>query len=169
MENLHSKVGRLSVTSQVDAQVVCNKYDAVISIIDPEGDAVRVADGVRQLILPFHDITKPSSRWVAPSAHHVTAAIEFARQYQNAGLLLHCHAGISRSPAIALAIIADRFGAGNEKDAVEYLFAQYRIIYPNSRIISHADNVLNRNGALINAFRSKIKDVRAESEGKFIW
>lgn len=69
----------------------------------------------RQLWLDFDDLTalpdpadgsRPDER--APQVKHVTQAVSFARNSDDEHLLIHCHAGLSRSPAIAWCILLDR-------------------------------------------------------------
>lgn len=63
-------------------------------------------------------------------------------------LLVHCRAGVSRSTAIALAIAADRLGAGNERHACEWLRETYPQAKPNRLVVFLADEVLERNMAM---------------------
>jgi len=56
---------------------------------------------------------------------------------------------MSRSPAIALAILADWLGEGHEPEAVGELLKIARLCTPNELVIEIADNVLKRRGRLI--------------------
>ena len=58
---------------------------------------------------------------------------------------------MSRSPAIALAILADWLGKGHEAEAVRKLFKIARLCTPNELVIEIANSVLERQGALISA------------------
>ena len=69
-------------------------------------------------------------------------------------LLIHCHAGMSRSPAIALAILADSKGLGFEDDAVNELISISRLCIPNKLIIEISDHILERSGRLIAAWEN---------------
>ena len=63
-------------------------------------------------------------------------------------LLIHCHAGISRSSAIALAIIANNDGIGNEIKSIktlEYINPNCR---PNKSIVRLTDDLLKRDNQL---------------------
>ena len=63
---------------------------------------------------------------------------------------MHCHAGISRSSAIALAIIAKRLGAGKEEDSVKILENINSYAYPNKTIVWMTDEILEREMELYN-------------------
>lgn len=88
----------------------------------------------------------------APTLAHITQALDFARQ-QEGPIVVHCTAGVSRSPAIVLAILADRMGPGHEAEAVAALFA-HGPSHPNPGIVALADTALGRNGALIDALEA---------------
>lgn len=112
----------------------------------------------RQLVLRFDDITAdPVEDYLQPlfdecilaSEAHVRAALSFARKCGETSLLIHCHAGMSRSPAIGLAILADWLGEGYEAEAVKALLRIARLCTPNKLVIEIADRVLRRQGKLI--------------------
>lgn len=118
----------IHVCSLTEAAETAANFDAVITIED-----VDFVDGLRlpanQLVLLFDDVDVADK--YGPQKERVRAALEFARQHIGCRLLVHCKAGQARSPAILLAIIADRLGPGREADAVAEL-----LIGPNSRRVS---------------------------------
>ncbi|HEX7857737.1 MAG TPA: hypothetical protein VF503_29010 [Sphingobium sp.] len=77
--------------------------------------------------------------------------MEFARAHADGALLVHCYHGVGRSAAIALAILADRYGAGAEPDALEDLLAVRPEVTPNLVVVTLADQILGRSGKLIGA------------------
>ena len=98
-------------------------YDGIITIENSEiEEPFRVvSDYPPQRVLTFDDITAPIDNWVVPRECHVSFALDFARQWDQPSLLIHCQAGMSRSPAIALAILADWLGEESEEEAVREL------------------------------------------------
>lgn len=171
MHSYTNDFGSIDVVSLAEAQFSHHKHDTVITIEDPDcGFGLRVKNGMPQLVLAFNDISRLDRHWVAPSIDHVSQAIEFARQHKDGKLLIHCAAGVSRSPAIALAIIADRLGAGRENEAVEYVFSTFKSIDPNERVVACADRILERDRALLGAFRRKSAEVaKSKPQDKFNW
>ena len=171
MSDLIEKIGSIDVVSLAEAQGRHHNYNAVITIEDPDCTfGLRVKNGMPQLVLQFNDIDRVDRHWVAPSIDHVQQAIEFARQHTNGKLLIHCAAGVSRSPALALAIIADRLGADREIEAVDYLFSTYKSIEPNERVVACADRILDRDRALLGSFRRKAAEViKPKAKEKFSW
>ena len=86
----------------------------VLSILDPdypEPRAFAAYDPHHRLTMRFHDIIGPWPGWEAPERHHVEALVEFGGDLDEAGenlshLLVHCHAGISRSTAAMATLLA---------------------------------------------------------------
>jgi predicted protein tyrosine phosphatase len=100
----------------------------------------------KRLFLSFDDITQ-SYNGVLPTVENVKEAIEFAEDAES--LLVHCKAGISRSTAIAYAILCAKSGAGTEKECLEELVRIRSVAIPNKLMVSLADTLLERNGAMI--------------------
>ena len=128
-------------------------YDGIITIEDSGiREPFRVeGDLPPQRVLSFDDIIAPVDNWIIPEEHHVRSALVFARQWEQPSLLIHCHAGMSRSPAIALAIFADWLGSMKEDEAVSELLKTAHLCTPNKLLVEIADRVLCREGRLIEA------------------
>ena len=127
-----------------------SQYSGVITIEEPDTDDQFRTDAVPQLVLQFHDIEMTMQGYVEPEPEHVQQLLTFARE-TDGPLLVHCRAGVSRSTAIALAIAADRLGAGNERKACEWLRETYPHAKPNRLVVFLADEVLGRDRALFTA------------------
>ena len=128
-----------------------SEYSGVITIEEPDtDDAFRTTAAVPQLILQFHDIDMTMLGYVEPDVNHIQQAIAFARKIDGP-LLVHCRAGVSRSTAIALAIAADRFGAGRERIACQWLIQACPQVQPNKLVVFLADELLDLNSRLISA------------------
>lgn len=62
--------------------------------------------GSHHLILNFHDVEEEVAGYIAPSEEQMRQALLHASQCKpGERLLVHCHAGKSRSPALAIAIL----------------------------------------------------------------
>jgi predicted protein tyrosine phosphatase len=128
-------------------------FDAVLTIEDPlERYGVRFHRGSRpaHLILQFLDLDEPlpnvadDPKYRLATLDDVTTALAFARGRQR--LLVHCHAGISRSTAMTLGILTERLG-DPETAFAEVLRLQPHAV-PNRHIVRLFDLVLNLNGRL---------------------
>jgi predicted protein tyrosine phosphatase len=132
----------------------------VLSILDPD-HPVPVAFGAfgehAKLELRFHDVVEDGDPAViAPRQEHVTDLLTFGRSLlaepsANAHLLVHCHAGVSRSTASMALILAQAL----PEVAGEHIFDEILRIrpqaWPNLRIVEFGDAQLDRRGELIAA------------------
>ena len=131
-------------------------YDGIITIENSEiEEPFRVeSDYPPQRVLTFDDIAAPMDNWVVAEEYHVRSALVFARQWDQPSLLIHCHAGMSRSPAIALAILADWLGEGREDEAVKELIKVAPLCTPNMLVVNISDRVLGRAGRLVDVVQN---------------
>lgn len=130
----------------------------VLSILDPdypEPEAFGQYGEHARLERRFHDIIDPTPGMVLPDAADVAAILGFGRQLQAepspATLLVHCHAGISRSTASMALILAQ---AMPDRSAVDILTLVHSIrekAWPNLRLMELGDQVLGRQGSLVEA------------------
>lgn len=144
---------RLKICGQASAAEMIG-YDAEISIwnVDDTTEPPTNTQSTPHLRLVFDDIDFMPEDPRAPTRDHLEAALEFARRYASSTLLIYCHAGISRSTAVALAIIADRLSLGEERHAVNSLLAVQPKARVNLVLLSLADEFLSRDGRLREAW-----------------
>lgn len=144
----------IAVMSKAEAAERWNEFDAVITIEDrSEQDPMRIGGcpGTSQFLLKFDDVVADGNgRWRA-SRLQIEQALEWARRWKGARLLVHCEMGVSRSTATALAILADRHGDGAEDEAVAHLLRIRPVASCNPFIVATADDILGRGGRLVAA------------------
>jgi len=129
-----------------------------ISILDPEAPVPRVFGAYATLrdhwVLRFHDISRPLRGARPPEREDVAELLSYgealARAEGPAHLLIHCHAGISRSTAAA-AIVLAQHRPGREIEAFRKVVRLRPMAWPNSRMIRLADDLLGRGGRLTSA------------------
>lgn len=92
-----------------------------------------------------------------PTAARLGIAVVIAPRMEGR-VLIHCHGGWCRAPAVALGIIATRLGPGREREAVEHLAAIHPPSTPNSLIVRIFDELLQREGTLYQAFGEQWPD-----------
>ncbi len=129
----------------------------VLSILDPdhpEPPAFMDFAPHRRLALRFHDIIDPATGRLLPARADVERLLAFGRELASAPqchLLVHCHAGVSRSTAAATLILVQ---ANPDRPAAEALdrIAQIRPrAWPNLRMLEFGDALLNRDGEIVAA------------------
>ncbi len=103
----------------------------------------------RHLRIAIDDITMARPGFTVPETHHVRGLIDFARAWDcRQPMLIHCHAGISRSTATAFTVMCALHGEGSEEAIARALRAAAPWAEPNARIVELADDLLTRNGAM---------------------
>jgi predicted protein tyrosine phosphatase len=127
----------------------------ILSILDPEWPdpaAFQAFDPHFRAILRFHDAIEPDPDVLLPQKGDVEAILTFGRDAADAGgLLIHCHAGISRSTAATLMILAQAHPDEREDGLADRLLQTRPQAWPNSRMIEFADELLDRRGRLVAA------------------
>ena len=141
----------------------------VLSIVDPatpELEAFLAFGPHRRLKLEFDDLLFEMQGMLAPGDEHVREILEFGRELERGGdtahLLVHCHAGVSRSSAAAALLMAQH-NPGREEDAFLALLDLRPQAWPNTRMVEIADRLLERRGALkagLEAYRRALLRVR---------
>lgn len=106
-----------------------------------------------QRVVGFDDVDQPRSR-AAPTARAVEDGLRFLRAHAGKKVLVHCHVGLSRSTAMAYAMMADRLGPGREAEALARVVAVRPVATPNRLVVSLADAALGRGGDLVAALEA---------------
>ena len=128
----------------------------VLSILDPdwpEPASFWAFDQHLRTTLHFHDAIEPAPGIILPQAAEVDAILAFGRQVGDGigHLLIHCHAGISRSTAAMAMILTQAFPGKDEIAIVDRLMQIRPQAWPNSLMLELADELLGRNGRLTRA------------------
>jgi predicted protein tyrosine phosphatase len=142
----------------------------VLSILDPAWPSPEVFGSYgehERLELRFDDVIEETPGMIAPQAEDVARILEFGRRLNaeaaagGANLLVHCHAGVSRSTASMALILAQ---ALPDLPAAKVFAEVFRIrpqAWPNLRIVELGDALLGRGGALVAAvpaiYRAQLK------------
>jgi predicted protein tyrosine phosphatase len=138
----------------------------IVSILDPgcaEPDIFRLFAQIERLDLRFHDIIDEHAGMVAPNANDIERLLEFGRSTldsrSTSGLLVHCHAGLSRSTAAAVLLLAQAQPDRPPETAVIEMLELKPRAWPNLRMIELGDESLRCEGKLIRAVRRHYADM----------
>ncbi|USQ93632.1 tyrosine phosphatase family protein [Caulobacter sp. RL271] len=134
----------------VDRLLARASVDHVLTLLSPDADAPSIA--APRTLLRFNDIVEPRAGLVAPSAADVAAILALAG---TATLLIHCHAGVSRSTAAAYILACAVRPPGREASLAKHLRAVCPEATPNALMVALADAALARDGAM----RAAIADI----------
>jgi predicted protein tyrosine phosphatase len=129
----------------------------VLSILDPDHPDPSAFDTFaphRRLALRFNDIIEPDPGFIAPSRIDVERVLDFGRvlfEIEPAHLLVHCHAGVSRSTASTALILAQADPRRPARDIFETIVRMRPRAWPNLRILEFGDAILRRDGEIVAA------------------
>ena len=126
----------------------------VLSIIDthePRPSALDDFSGIDHELIRFDDVVAEYPGFEACTPGHIERVLAFGERVHTlpgGHVLIHCHAGISRSTAAA-AILMCQHAPGHEEAAFLKLLELRKHGWPNTRMVEFADTLLKRDGALL--------------------
>lgn len=131
----------------------------VLSILDPEWpvpEAFGAFGEHEKLELRFNDVIEETPGQVVPREAHVSVLLAFGRDLmdeppEGAHLLVHCHAGISRSTASMALILAQHLPQIPAAGILDEVVRIREKAWPNLRMIEMGDAMLGRRGTLVAA------------------
>jgi predicted protein tyrosine phosphatase len=152
----HARTPHIHVCSLTAVEAISTRFGAshMVTLLGP-GATVETPKHIateRHLRLEFNDINGPREGLIHPNELHIEQIIAHAKSWdQNAPLLIHCWAGISRSTAAALIAACALRPDRDEAEFAHALRLASPTATPNPWMINLADQMLNRNGRLFNA------------------
>jgi predicted protein tyrosine phosphatase len=126
----------------------------MISLLDPASmiDTPEGLEAERHLKVGVNDIIQTQNDLVTPQHSHVREILAFAQHWdQNLPLLVHCWAGVSRSTATAFIIACQQNPDIDPAKIAQTVRARSPTATPNRLLVSIADELLARGGAMVAA------------------
>ncbi len=126
----------------------------VLSIIDsdePKPPALDEYLEVEHELIRFDDVVAEYPGFEACTQAHIEKVLAFGERVHaraDGHVLVHCHAGISRSTAAAAILMAQN-APGYEEQAFLKLLQLRKHGWPNTRMVQFADDLLKRDGAML--------------------
>jgi predicted protein tyrosine phosphatase len=143
----------IKVCGLAELPKVSGYWDLFGSFVDPEWSAIERSDHIyfgRQIAFRCHDIIENVPGRVSPSVGHVTQWIQCVKEAtadrHNPSILINCHLGLSRS--VAAAAIAFAVIRADLDEVPKMLHTLSSKPWPNSRMLSIADDLLQLGGRL---------------------
>ena len=126
----------------------------LLTLLSPE-DLIPTPPGfapARHLRLGMDDISAPMAGLIAPDAAMVEEILAFGRSWDaSAPMVIHCFAGNSRSTASAFVIACERDPRADELEIALGMRRASPSAFPNRRIVALADDILGRQGRMLEA------------------
>jgi predicted protein tyrosine phosphatase len=139
----------------------------VLSILDPDTPdppAFAAFAPHRRLALRFHDVIEPLPTRLPPARADVERLLAFGHELSDtpgSHLLIHCHAGVSRSTASAALILAQARPDRSARDTLDAVAQLRPRAWPNLRMLEFGDDLLGRNGEIVAAVAAIYRRVLA--------
>jgi len=132
----------------------------LLSVLDPEypePESLGLLSPTHRLQLRFHDTIDIRPGQTMVEIEQVRQVLAFGRDLpaEDGHLLVHCHAGISRSTAFTILLLAQALPDVPSDEIVAEIVRIRPRTWPNLRIIELGDEILGRNGTLIAAVRAR--------------
>src|SRR3954463_15443362 len=130
---------------ELEETVKSAKPAAVLSIEHPDatlgkGAAPRLTDGTPQKILTFWDSEHPVTD--GPDIEQIEQGVAFVMEKITKGdVIIHCHAGKSRSTAVALGVLAQLHPHMDEKALIDKLLQIRPQAAPNILVVEMVDKL----------------------------
>jgi predicted protein tyrosine phosphatase len=144
----------LSAMPALTERVRASHLLTLVSNLDAVATPQAIEPG-RHLRLKFNDIEAPLEGYIEPSIAHAEQILAFATGWrQEAPLVIHCWAGVSRSTAAAYISLCALNPDAAENALALRLRAASPTASPNRLLVRHADGLLGRNGRMIAAIEA---------------
>lgn len=106
----------------------------------------------RHLRIAVSDIETPMEGHILPATDHIEQLLAFAAAWdQREPLVIHCYAGVSRSPAAAFIAACALSPRRAELEVARDLRRASPTATPNLRLVALADRLLDRRGRMVEA------------------
>jgi predicted protein tyrosine phosphatase len=150
---------QIKITDMYEAREIANDYDFVISVFDPNKRAIFRLDHNKHFVAKFWDTEHPNEMEWSEMSSEVRSILSWVKNQDikdETKVLVHCHAGVSRSSALAWLILIQ---SGVEwTQAFQSLFKNRSQIWPNKVVMSLGAEFLN----LDPAFMKLVSGIDAE-------
>jgi len=158
----HSNLERgsmITLCNKEEAPRLAPDFDFVISILDKNFRWPHNF-GDNHLVVRFEDTENPTEREHNDQFFGVNQILNWLKNKRVTSdhkLLVHCHAGISRSSAISWLILTTQ--GVEPKEAFQTLFKARPLIWPNMNIMMIGDQLLGKEGELIKLAREVDEEI----------
>jgi predicted protein tyrosine phosphatase len=137
--------------SHVARLVEARAPELIVSLLDPGWAFPEFGSAFhdRHLRLRLHDVHSSHDGQIAPATKHIDDLLVFVARWQRTGpMLLHCRAGIGRSPAVAFITACFCSPHADEFEIAQALRIASPTARPNEVLVKLADEAMGRGGRM---------------------
>jgi predicted protein tyrosine phosphatase len=127
---------------------------SLVTVLTAGASLVRPCEIARErhLRIAVSDIDKPVDGHVLPGEEHIDRLLAFTEKWDRTDpMVIHCYAGVSRSPAAAYVVACALAPHRCEFELAQELRRVSPTATPNRRLIALADRRLGREGRMVAA------------------
>jgi predicted protein tyrosine phosphatase len=125
--------------------------ERIVSLLDPDFTFPEFGSvyAARLLRIRLHDAHVPGDGRIVPAAKHIADLLAFVAEWtRTAPLLIHCRAGIGRSPAVAFITACFCSPHTDEFEIAQALRIASPTARPNEVLVKLADEAMGRGGRM---------------------
>ena len=140
--------------SQIEDVIQARRPSHMVTLLSPAEmiDTPRGMTPAQHLRIKVNDIAETMPGLVAPDEAMVTRIVKFGAGWTaDSPMLVHCWAGVSRSTATAFILACERNPEVDEFKIAKALRTASRYATPNRRFVALADDLLGRQGRMVDA------------------
>jgi predicted protein tyrosine phosphatase len=135
----------------------------VVSLVDPKAEA-NIRTHADRLIVAMSDVNLVNASRTPPRPGQIREILEFTKNLTDEDrVLVHCHAGVSRSTAMAIGILCQH--GMSPSAALKHVQGIRPQLWPNTLIIGYIDEILDLKGELLRV----VGDWLREEEKTMLW
>ena len=136
------------ISDKEKAPIQAAAFDFIISILDKNYHWPH-SFGDNHLIVRFEDTEHPSEKEHQDQFFGVNRILNWVKANKITSdhkVLVHCHAGVSRSAAVAWLLLIDQ--GVDPKEAFQSLFKARPCIWPNTNVMAIGDRLMGKQGEI---------------------
>ena len=135
------------ITAKTGARHLVTLINNELQVATPSG-----IEADKHLRLIMNDISEPRDNLIKPEKQHIENLLDFTASWdQQAPMVIHCLAGISRSTAAMFITLCALNPKTDESTIATALRAASPTAHPNRLLVEYGDTLLNRQGRMSKA------------------
>lgn len=146
---------KITGISEAGQLITEGQHTCIVSFLDKIHEGGKWVEPQDNHLITYADDCEqdlPQHGYIAPTKEQIDAILDFTKDLtDDDNVLVHCHAGVSRSTAMAIGICIQH--GMTHVEAFEHIEKVRGCLYPNTLILKYIDDFFQLDGALIAHFK----------------